>query len=93
MYEGDRESINVEGGVMPLNDFEDNVMPTQIMDEYKEALDIFPALHKYKNSHNAVNLQKLCVEVAEFCQAIYASTQNEAERKIYNNMLDKLSKK
>ena len=78
---------------MPLDKIEDNVTPMQITDEYREAVDIFPALHKYKNEHNATNLQKLCVEVAEFCRNIYASTQNEAERKIYYNMLEKLNKK
>ena len=95
MYEGNRKSINnnMKGGVMPLYEFEDNVIPTQAINEYKEALDIFPALHKYKNEHNAINLQKLCVEVSEFCRAIFASTQNEEERKIYYNMLDRLQKK
>lgn len=94
MYESNRKSINnVEGGIMVLDKIEDNITPMQITDEYREAVDIFPALHKYKNEHNATNLQKLCVEVAEFCRNIYASTQNEAERKIYYNMLEKLNKK
>lgn len=74
MYERNRESI---------------VNPETIKD-YKEAIDIFPALHKYKQDHNEMNLKKLCVEIAEFCRAVYSSTQNEAERKIYKNMLDKL---
>lgn len=72
--------------------FEDTVTPMQITDEYKEAIDIFPALHKYKVEHNANNLQKLCVEVAEFCIAIYASTRNTEERNIYKRMLDRLAK-
>lgn len=94
MYEGNRESINnVEGGIVALDKIEDTVTPMQIIDEYKEAVDIFPALHKYKNEHNATNLQKLCVEIAQFCRAVYASTQNEQERKIYYNMLEKLNKK
>ena len=67
-----------------MDKFEDDVKPNQIIDEYKEAIDIFPALHKYKVEHNTVNLQKLCVEVTDFCRAIYASTQNDEERKIYN---------
>lgn len=75
-----------------MDKFEDNVNPTQLMDEYKEAIDIIPALHKYKADHNITNLQKLCVEVAEFCKAIYASTQNDSERAIYNNMVKKLNK-
>ena len=94
MYEGNRKGINnVEGGIVALDKIEDTVTPMQITDEYKEAVDIFPALHKYKNEHNTTNLQKLCVEVADFCRAIYSSTQNEAERKIYYNMLEKLNKK
>lgn len=76
-----------------MDKFEDNVTPTQLTDEYKEAIDIIPALHKYKSDHNITNLQKLCVEISDFCRAIYASTQNEQERNIYFNMLDKLNKR
>lgn len=76
-----------------MDKFEDNVTPTQLTDEYKEAIDIIPALHKYKANHNITNLQKLCVETSDFCRAIYASTQNEQERNIYFNMLDKLNKR
>lgn len=72
---------------------EDNVTLTQAQQEYKEAIDIFPALHKYQTEHTEVNLQKLCVEIAEFCQKVYASTRNDDERKIYFNMLEKLNKK
>lgn len=76
---------------MSLDKIEDEVTAMQITDEYKEAVDIFPALHKYKNEHNTVNLQKLCVEVAKFCTAIYASTQNEQERTVFRNMIDKFN--
>lgn len=76
---------------MYMEQFEDKVTPTQLTTEYREAIDIFPALHKYKIEHNTDNLQKLCVEIAQFCRAVYASTQNEAERRIYKNMLDKLN--
>lgn len=48
---------------------------------------------KYQSEHNTTNLQKLCVEVADFCRAIYSSTQNEEERNIYYVMLDKLNKR
>ncbi len=84
MYEGNREGIIDIGG--------ENVDIETIQEEYKQAVDIFPALHKYQKDHSTVNLQKLCVEVAEFCQSIYASTQNSAERNIYFNMLKKLNK-
>lgn len=78
---------------MYMEKFEDKVTPTQLTMEYREAIDIFPALHKYKTEHNTENLKKLCVEIADFCRAIYASTQNEQERKIYFDTLDKLIKK
>ena len=76
-----------------MEQFEDKVTPVQLTTEYREAIDIFPALHKYKTEHNTDNLQKLCVEIAQFCRAVYASTQNEAERRIYFDMLEKLNKK
>ena len=76
-----------------MEQFEDKVTPLQLTTEYREAIDIFPALHKYKTEHNTDNLQKLCVEIAQFCRAVYASTQNEQERNIYFAMLDKLSKR
>ncbi len=72
---------------------DENITLTQAEQEYKEAMDIFPALHKYQTEHNSANLQKLCVEIAEFCRAVYASTQNENERDIYYGMLEKLQKR
>lgn len=72
---------------------DENITLTQAEQEYEEAMDIFPALHKYQAEHNSVNLQKLCVEIAEFCRAVYSSTQNENERDIYFGMLNKLQKK
>ena len=60
---------------------------------YSEIASIFPALQKYKGEHTKANLQKLCVEIAEFCKSVYASTQNQEERNIYYSMLDKLSKR
>lgn len=60
--------------------------------ESKAIEDYFPALQKYKDEHNAANLEKLCVEIMEFCRAVYASTRNEAERKVYYTMVQKLNK-
>ena len=60
--------------------------------EEKAIEDYFPALQKYKDEHNAANLEKLCVEIMEFCRAVYASTRNEAERKVYYTMVQKLNK-
>ena len=77
-----------------MDKFEDNVTSTQLMKEYEEIVSIVPALHKYKTDHNTTNLQKLCVEIADFCRAVYSSTQNEQERNIYNTvLLDKLNKR
>lgn len=78
---------------MYMDKFEDKVTPKQLSVEYREAIDIFPALHKYKIEHSTKNLQKLCVEIAQFCRAVYSSTQNERERQIYFDMLDKLNKR
>ena len=76
---------------MYMDKFEDKPTLEQIKKEYGEMITgIFPALHKYKTEHNTVNLEKLCVEVAEFCRAIYASTQNQQEREVFRKMLDKL---
>lgn len=76
-----------------MEQFEDRPTLEQIKKEYGEMITgIFPALHKYKISHSTENLQKLCVEIAQFCRAVYASTQNERERKIYFDMLEKLNK-
>ena len=72
--------------------FEDSVTPMQIQEEYEWAVNTFPALHKYKTNHSIENLKKLCNAVSEFCSAIYASTQNDAERAIYNSMVKKLNK-
>ena len=77
---------------MYMEQFEDKVTPMQLTAEYREAIDIFPALHKYKAEHNTVNLQKLCVEIADFCRAVYSSTQNEEERRVYRAMVQKLNK-
>ena len=70
----------------------ENVSIENILKEYEQVVSIFPALHKYQKEHSETNLQKLCVEVAQFCRSIYASTQNDAERNIYYNMLKKLNK-
>lgn len=77
---------------MYMEQFEDKVTPLQLTTEYREAIDTFPALHKYKTEHTIDNLKKLCVEIAQFCRAVYASTQNDEERNIYFDMLDKLKK-
>ena len=54
-------------------------------------INFFPALQKYKDEHNNANLQKLMVEILGFCRSVYASTQNEEERKIYHQFIAKLN--
>ena len=76
-----------------MEQFENVVEPKQLQEEYKWVIDTFPALHKYKTEHSTANLQKLCVEIAQFCRAVYASPTNEQERRIYFDMLEKLNKK
>lgn len=79
---------------MYMEQFEDKPTLEQIKQEYGELIaGIFPALHKYKIEHSTDNLKKLCVEISGFCRAVYSSTQNEQERNIYFNMLDKLNKR
>ena len=70
--------------------FEDSTLGKQL-DVNSEA-DFFPALKKYKDEHNTANLQKLMVEILEFCRSVYASTRSEDERKIYHNFIEKLNK-
>lgn len=74
-----------------MDKFEDNVTSKQLTKEYEEIVSIVPSLHKYKADHNITNLQKLCVEISDFCRAVYASTQNDDERRIYKDMLSKLN--
>ena len=77
------------GGAKSYNN-EDKPLEKQTKDNSE--LDIFPALQKYKDEHSTANLQKLMVEILEFCRNVYASTQNEAERKIYHSFIEKLNK-
>ena len=52
---------------MYMEQFEDKPTLEKIKEEYSEMITgIFPALHKYKTEHSTANLQKLCVEIAEF---------------------------
>ena len=83
MYEGVRKNVNQQ----EMQELENQ---KKVCSEIES---IFPALQKYKAEHTKTNLQKLCVEIAEFCKSVYASTQNQEERDIYFAMLDKLNKK
>lgn len=60
--------------------------------EYLEAADLFPALYKYKSEHTTANFQKLCIEIEDFCNTVYASTHNQQERDIFRGMLERVKK-
>ena len=83
--------IQTNGGVKS-KEIEGSRSPEKTTDAYSEIADIFPALQKYKDEHSTANLQKLMVEILEFCRSVYASTRNEQERKIYRSMIEKLNK-
>lgn len=53
---------------------------------------LFPSLAEYQIDHNMTNFQKLCFEISEFCQAVYASTRNEEERKVFSKMIQSIQK-
>jgi hypothetical protein len=91
MYESNRESLKTKDGFVTSPNQEKNPLE-QKQSKYSELEDIFPALHKYREQHSKSNLQKLCVEILEFCRSVYASTQSEEERKIYRAMTEKLNK-
>lgn len=55
-----------------------------------ELKDVLPSLNAFIENHTAENLKKLCLELQEFCQSVYALTKNDDERKIYFKMLDNL---
>lgn len=81
--------IQTDGGAKS-KEIEDKPLEKQTNDNSE--IDIFPALKKYKDEHSTANLQKLMVEILEFCRSVYASTRNEQERKIYRSMIEKLNK-
>ena len=90
MYEGNRESLNQESANVKSKRFEDNSL--EKTNKENSEIKFFQALQKYKDEHNSANLQKLMVEILEFCRSVYASTQNEAERNVYHSMIEKLNK-
>ena len=92
MYERVGTGLNQTNGGAKSQEIEDSRPLEKTTDAYSEIADIFPALQKYKDEHNTANLQKLMVEILEFCRSVYASTRNEQERKIYHSMIEKLNK-
>lgn len=81
MYESNRENINQTTDTATTAD-NNSVF-------YNDFLNV---LKQYKAEHSAVNLAKLCNAFYDSLRAVYASTRNENERKIYFNMVSKISK-
>ena len=92
MYERVGTGLNQTNGGAKSKEIEDSRPLEKTTDAYSEIADIFPALQKYKDEHNTANLQKLMVEILEFCRSVYASTRSEQEREIYHSMIEKLNK-
>lgn len=66
---------------MYMEQFEDKPTLEQIKNEYSEIVSLFPALHKYKISHNTDNLKKLCVEIADFAvQSIHLRKMSKKDK-------------
>lgn len=84
------KGLSPQNGGVKSKDFEDKPLGKQT--NGNSEIDIFPALQKYKDEHSTANLQKLMVEILEFCRSVYASTRSEQERKIYYSMVEKLNK-
>ena len=76
---------NINTQLISQNDSAVKLKPSA--DELK---DVAPSLNAFIENHNTENLQKLCLELQEFCQSVYALTKNDDERKIYFKMLDNL---
>ena len=88
MYERVGTGLNQTNGGSRSYDIEEKLEKANDDSE----INFFPALKKYKDEHNTANLQKLMVEILEFCRSVYASTRSETERKIYHSMIEKLNK-
>ena len=84
------KGLSPQNGGVKSKQYEDK--PLEKQTNNNSEFEFFPALQKYKDEHNTANLQKLMVEILEFCRSVYASTQNEAERKIYRSMIEKINK-
>lgn len=54
---------------------------------------VISTLSDYQAEHSISNLKKVCLEISEFCLSLYASTENEEERKIFRNMITKVKEK
>ena len=60
------------------------------MEEYTK--NLFPALEEYHDNHCEHNLKKLCLQIQEFCTAVYATLQTEGEKDVYKQMASMIGK-
>ena len=90
MYERIGKGLTQTNGGVKSKQIEDK--PLEKQTNSNSEISIFPALQKYKDEHSTANLQKLMVEILEFCRSVYASTRSDDERKIYYSMIEKLNK-
>ena len=67
------------------NDREENATSSELK-------DIFPALADYQHTRSISDFRALCNEIEEFCKAVYVSTTNDDERRIYRQMIEHIKK-
>ena len=52
--------------------------------------DIRPALNRYNTEKSLENFERLCVEIEEFCKAVYAEIDSEEKKNFFIKALDKI---
>ena len=52
--------------------------------------DIRPALNRYNIEKSLENFERLCVEIEEFCKAVYAEIDSEEKKNFFIKTLDKI---
>lgn len=52
--------------------------------------DIRPALNRYNTEKSFENFERLCVEIEEFCKAVYAEIDSEEKKNFFIKTLDKI---
>ena len=52
--------------------------------------DIRPALNRYNTEKSLENFERLCVEIEEFCKAVYAEIDSEEKNNFFIKTLDKI---
>ena len=52
--------------------------------------DIRPVLKRYNTEKSLENFERLCVEIEEFCKAVYAEIDSEEKKNFFIKTLDKI---